>query len=83
MVMDKQQRPPTEHETRVYKVLFLECCVATLPCIVSRPKHAMQACSLIPPGKVSTYGALATVLKSAPRAVGQVGAVCCNLFAVP
>lgn len=29
-------------------------------------------CSAIPPGKVSTYGALAEVLRSSPRAVGQV-----------
>lgn len=28
-------------------------------------------CSVIPPGKVSTYGALAEVLRSSPRAVGQ------------
>lgn len=28
--------------------------------------------SLIPKGKVSTYGALSKILKSSPRAVGQV-----------
>lgn len=43
-----EQRPPTEHEERVYK-----------------------ACSMIPKGKVSTYGSLAAILKSSPRAVGQ------------
>ncbi|GIL79371.1 hypothetical protein Vretimale_16547 [Volvox reticuliferus] len=30
-----------------------------------------QLCKCIPAGKVSTYGAMASVLKSAPRAVGQ------------
>jgi 6-O-methylguanine DNA methyltransferase, DNA binding domain len=30
-------------------------------------------CKKIPPGKVATYGTLAKLLSSAPRAVGQVG----------
>ncbi|GFR49115.1 hypothetical protein Agub_g10911 [Astrephomene gubernaculifera] len=30
-----------------------------------------QLCKCIPAGKVSTYGAMAAVLRSAPRAVGQ------------
>ncbi|DBA82703.1 hypothetical protein WJX77_011992 [Trebouxia sp. C0004] len=34
-------------------------------------QNVYKACSLIPEGKVSTYGALATILKSAPRAIGQ------------
>lgn len=43
----------------------------------SRPPTAFEArlyavCKCIPPGKVSTYGALAEVLHSAPRACGQV-----------
>lgn len=38
-----------------------------------------DACRCIPRGKVSTYGALATALGSAPRAVGQ--ALRCNPFA--
>lgn len=42
----------------------------------SRPPTAFErrlheVCSSIPKGKVSTYGALAKVLKSSPRAVGQ------------
>ena len=35
-------------------------------------RRVYHACSLIPEGKVSTYGFLAEVLKSSPRAVGQV-----------
>lgn len=31
-----------------------------------------EVCSRIPSGKVSTYGAVAKVLRSSPRAVGQV-----------
>ncbi|HLC33280.1 MAG TPA: MGMT family protein [Candidatus Nanoarchaeia archaeon] len=38
-----------------------------------------ELCSNIPPGKVSTYGAIALVLNSSPRAVGQ--ALRCNPFA--
>ena len=38
-----------------------------------------DACRRIPKGRVSTYGALATVLKSSPRAVGQ--ALRCNPYA--
>ena len=36
-------------------------------------------CRCIPAGKVSTYGAMATALKSSPRAVGQ--ALRCNPYA--
>lgn len=36
----------------------------------------LQACKAIPKGKCSTYGALAAVLGSSARAVGQV----CNHF---
>lgn len=49
-----------------------------------KPPTAFQsrvyaACSLIPAGRVSTYGAMAEALGSAPRAVGQ--ALRCNPFA--
>lgn len=49
-----------------------------------KPPTAFQnrvysACRLIPAGRVSTYGALAEALGSAPRAVGQ--ALRCNPFA--
>ena len=48
----------------------------------SRPPTAFEArlyavCKCIPPGRVSTYGALAEVLHSAPRACGQVRRYCC------
>ena len=39
---------------------------------VSHKSFTLQATQAIPAGKVSTYGALADVLNSAPRAVGQV-----------
>jgi alkylated DNA nucleotide flippase Atl1 len=35
----------------------------------------MQVCKQVPSGKVSTYGELAKVLGSSPRAVGQVRVV--------
>ena len=38
-----------------------------LPCMIPE-----QVCQQIPAGRVSTYGALAKVLHSSPRAVGQV-----------
>ncbi|KAL3157705.1 hypothetical protein ABBQ32_012138 [Trebouxia sp. C0010 RCD-2024] len=34
-------------------------------------QRVYQVCSAIPKGKVSTYGSLAAMLKSSPRAVGQ------------
>jgi methylated-DNA-[protein]-cysteine S-methyltransferase len=36
-------------------------------------------CRLIPTGKITTYGAMSTALKSSPRAVGQ--ALRCNPYA--
>lgn len=36
----------------------------------------MQVCRRVPKGRVSTYGALAKVLNSSPRAVGQVRRTC-------
>jgi alkylated DNA nucleotide flippase Atl1 len=39
------------------------------------PSLLLQLCKSIPKGKVSTYGAMAAVLQSSARAVGQVGAL--------
>jgi O6-methylguanine-DNA--protein-cysteine methyltransferase len=40
----------------------------------------LQLCKAIPKGKVSTYGAMAQVLQSSARAVGQVGWVAERVF---
>lgn len=72
----KQRRSPTAHEERVYKVQSPGPHAAShgagMVCLKSSSYTRLQVCSLIPKGKVSTYGSLATILKSSPRAVGQV-----------
>jgi len=51
------------------------CTIASLNsserCPTDFENRVYQACSLIPKGKVSTYGTLARLLDSSPRAVGQ------------
>ena len=64
---EKNRRPPTEFEKRLYEVSEK---INTSLCMVEH-ETPVQVCKRIPEGKVSTYGALAKVLNSSARAVGQ------------
>lgn len=69
------------HECRQALMLTSTCCLCllnvtfTAVCVlahISACLPCLQLCKAIPKGQVSTYGAMAAVLNSSARAVGQV-----------
>lgn len=67
-------REPTAFERRLHQVCGASPHVTAHGSTdsLSLKSSTLQATKAIPAGKVTTYGAVADVLNSAPRAVGQV-----------